>query len=389
MPGVTTQPLRYQEAREAIAQWISAGKVGPEGRLPPERVLAEQFEMNRRTVRRALADLVAEGVLYKQARAGCFVRPERPSAVRRVRAVRRGLVISVPLSRTFEDFVQEPAGIAREYLRGIADAGREHGAVVEFQFVPPERHLNYMLDLIEQDPPHGMILYGAGDPKLAGVTERVIKRGIPYIAFQPEKRLSWSKIRKLGLNFVTTDQQDGLRLATAHLIGLGHQRIAYWEKSEDDSPRQMGFRQAMKAAGLDVDESMVEEHFDFGSSCVPALRSLIERGVTALATASDYIAMQVLREARSAGIEVPGRLSVTGYDNNPMADQISPPLTTIAVDRYETGRQMALALVQQHRHPGKSNQYQIITPARLVVRQSTQTNNHSGLMGHPARCGGR
>jgi LacI family transcriptional regulator len=117
-----------------------------------------------------------------------------------------------------------------------------------------------------------------------------------------------------------------------------------------------------------------------------ALRSLIERGVSALATSSDYIAMKVLREAESAGIEIPGQLSVTGFDNNPMSGETSPPLTTVAVDRYETGRQMALALVEQHRNPGNDMKYQYKMPVRLVVRQSTNTKNNSVLMDHFA-CG--
>lgn len=388
MSTMVTESLRYHRVREDIAEWIAGNKFGPEGRLPPERVLAEQFKMNRRTVRRALADLVAEGMLYKQPRAGCFVRPVRHSAVRRVRAERQGLVISVPLSRTFDEFLNEPAGIARDYLRGIADAARENGATVEFQFVPRQRHAAYMLDLVEQDPPHGIILYDAGNPHLRHVIKRVVERKIPYIAFQPENSLSWEKIRKLGLNYVTTDQQGGLHQMIMHLVGLGHQRIAYWEQKETASPRQAGFRQAMKEAGLELDESLVERHFDFNTPCVTALRSLIERGVTALATASDYIAMKAISDARSSGIDIPNDLSVTGFDDNPAAATTSPPLTTIAVDRFETGRQMALALVEQHRHPGKDKEYQFNMPARLVVRQSTREINHSDLMDPTARCGG-
>lgn len=371
MPTSTTKPLRYQQARETIANWIASEKFGDEGRLPPERILAENFDMNRRTVRRALADLVAEGVLYKQARAGCFVRPTRPSARRRIRVGRLGLVICVPLSRTFEEFVSEPDGIAREYLRGIAEAGRENNAVVEFQFVPPERHVAYLQDMVEQDRPHGIVLYDVGSSRLRSVIQRIIETNIPYVAYQPERSLSWETIRKLNLNYVTVDQQSGVGQAAGHLIGLGHRRIAYWEHRHTISSRLNGYRQAMRSAGIEIDELLIDRDFDFSNPSGKKLLSLIESGVTALVTSSDYIAMKVLADARVIGIDIPGRLSVTGFDNNPAAAKTSPPLTTAAVDRYRTGRAIAEALAAQHRHPDANQRHQIMTPVELAVRSST------------------
>ncbi len=362
------KPLYYR-LKQLLKREIHS-EFEPHQRFYSVRELVARHGVSAITVTRTLRDLVEEGYLYTRQGKGSFVSP-RP-ADRPLRHAHRPLVISIPLTRTFGEVLSEPLGIGQDYLRGIADAGREFGAVVEFQLIPLEQTFDFILDLIERDGPNGVILYGSRDPVYSHLIDRAIDRRIPYVAFQPERGLTWDQVQRLNIHYVTTDQQEGLRQATAHLIDLGHQRIAFWQHERTGFTRLAGFRQAMRTAGLSVDPALIEHRFDFDAPCVPALRSLIDRGVTALVTASDYIAMKVLREAQLAGLAIPEQLSVTGFDDNPAAELTSPPLTTVSVERYQTGREVAMALIHQFRDPASTRRHQVLTPTRLVVRHSAR-----------------
>lgn len=354
----------------------------PNQRFHSVRQLTGRHDVSTITVTRALRDLVEGGYLYSQRGKGMFVAQRQDNApysamehssTKRQKTTGE-LTISIPLMRTFNEILKEPEGLSKDYLGGIADAAREHGAVVEFQLVPLERTTEYIGNLIENGgPDHGVILYGSTESFYSKFLDKAIYRGIPYVALQPERGLNWQQIEQRNIHYVTTNQQGGLRQATEHLLELGHRRIAYWQHNRTAFTRLAGFRQALCHAGATVDEALIECDFNFDISCVPALRQLISAGATALVTASDYIAIKVLREAKQAGIDIPGQLSVTGFDDNPVAQDLAPALTTVFVDRYETGRQVTLALLKQVNHPEKtSERYQVMTPAKLVVRESTR-----------------
>lgn len=346
----------------------------PNQRFHSVRELTRLHGVSTTTATRTLRELVADGYLYGRQRQGMFVRPK---GRRRVKPVEQVFTLSLPLPQPLDEVLLQPDSVLKDYLRGIADAGREGGAAVELQFVPFSRHMEFNRALIEREAPTGVILYGWKGPEFLPLLERAIERAIPYVVVQPERALSWEEIERLKLNYVTIDQQAGIRSATVHLADLGHRHIAYWQHPRTAPARLTGYLQGMVAAGLSVDEAGINRDFDFDVSCISALRGLIDHGVTALVTASDFIAMQVLKEAAASGIDIPDRLSVTGFDDNPVAGSQRPPLTTVAVDRYRTGREAALSLIQQYQHPNAGKRYQVSTPTKLVVRRSTTMISNS------------
>ncbi len=150
---------------------------------------------------------------------------------------------------------------------------------------------------------------------------------IPVVAVDPHYGPS-------DLAWVDADSYRGARLATEHLIGLGHRRIGLLGGRRDlDSAvlRERGYRDSMTAAGIDLDESLVR---DAGYEAEPALvaaRELLQRGdrPTAIFAANDMSALSVVAVAKSLGIRVPEDLSVVGFDDVPDAALANPPLTTV------------------------------------------------------------
>lgn len=150
---------------------------------------------------------------------------------------------------------------------------------------------------------------------------------IPVVAVDPHTGPS-------GFPTVDSDNLTGARLATEHLIGLGHRRIAFLAGRPDlesSHLRETGYRDALAAAGLPVDEALIRVG-DYRSEATRApmseLLGLADRP-TAVFAANDISAIAAMEVARAAGLRVPEDLSVVGFDDVPEAAGATPPLTTV------------------------------------------------------------
>lgn len=176
---------------------------------------------------------------------------------------------------------------------------------------------------------------------------------------------------------VRIDDVATTTVATEHLTGLGHRRIAY--VGGDSAPsmafptpshRSQGFRETMTRHGLPVDPDLVVMGDWTAQAGRDAGRRLLAlpNPPTAVVAASDEIALGILAAARERGLGVPGDLSVTGIDDHSMAELSG--LTTVAQPVSEQGRMATRLLLQAV--GGHDLGHAVSTvPTRLVVREST------------------
>jgi DNA-binding LacI/PurR family transcriptional regulator len=168
------------------------------------------------------------------------------------------------------------------------------------------------------------------------------------------------------------DDRPGIRAAVQHLIGLGHRRIAHVSGPHamvHGRSRLIAWEETLREAGLPADLS-VEADFsaESGAAATRALLDLAEPP-TAIVFANDLMAMAGLSVAAARGVDVPGRLSVTGYDDMEISAHLQPELTTVSTDVVAWGRAAATRLLELiDARP--------LTPVdlptgRLVVRAST------------------
>jgi len=148
----------------------------------------------------------------------------------------------------------------------------------------------------------------------------------------------------IPVSTVDVDNVQGARLATRHLIELGHRRIGMitTDESSTSSPeRQAGFREEMAAHGLEVDEMLIEQANYNRAQAESASRRLIDRrveqGLTAVFCAHDSIAEAFIDVATEQGVRIPEQVSVVGFDNLPYTANLNPPLTTIHHPLREIG----------------------------------------------------
>lgn len=190
---------------------------------------------------------------------------------------------------------------------------------------------------------------------------------IPVVAIDPHTGPE-------GHATVDSDNEGGAVQAVEHLVGLGHTRIAHLRGRPDLASAQLreaGYRRALVAAGLRVDESLVRDGgYQEDRSAEVALDLLAGPDrPTAVFAANDSSAVGVLRSAAALGLRVPEDLSVVGFDDVPQAATTTPPLTTVAQPLVELGShavEMLLAMLR-----GEQTSDHVRLPTTLRVRQST------------------
>lgn len=171
---------------------------------------------------------------------------------------------------------------------------------------------------------------------------------------------------------VSVDQLAGARLATEHLLGLGHRTVwhiagpADWLEAQE---RVEGWRAALAEAGARTPR-LVRGDWSLDSGYRAGQELAANRDVTAVFVANDHMALGLLRAYHEAGIRVPQDVSIVGFDNIPEAEYFLPALTTVRQDFDELGRRaFQLLLDAMDATPTRSELLDRITPT-LIVRRS-------------------
>jgi len=176
-------------------------------------------------------------------------------------------------------------------------------------------------------------------------------------------------------DFLALDNEYGARIATEHLIAFGHTRIAFFGGHANSSScrqRRVGYQQAMAAAGLPVDEQWLIESTPNRLDAAARTGALFERTPhpTAAVCYNDTVALGLMLGLVTRGIQ-PGRgFSVTGFDDIAEAAATTPPLTTLAVEPRERGRQAVQLLLQRILTPD-APPTRTVAPVQLHVRESS------------------
>ncbi|GAA1952549.1 LacI family DNA-binding transcriptional regulator [Microbacterium aquimaris] len=164
---------------------------------------------------------------------------------------------------------------------------------------------------------------------------------------------------------VQTDHAAGARIATEHLISLGHSRIRHLAGPAGSfaaAERERGWRAALVAAGLEAVEPV---RGAWTSTTGYRAAAEIDDEATAVFCANDQMALGILRGLGERGVDVPGRISVVGFDDVADAGDYRPPLTTVRQDFDALGEAAVAALADG------ADGVAAVIPTRLIERKST------------------
>jgi DNA-binding LacI/PurR family transcriptional regulator len=207
--------------------------------------------------------------------------------------------------------------------------------------------------------------------------------GILFVTHPPE----WKRARRMiegriPMVFVTCesdwgdvvrcDDETGGRIATQHLVDLGHRRIAYFSDPVDDAAnrdRELGYKKVMERSGLRP--TLVTWHRDDKNQRDSQVEAAIRSGVTAIFTTDDYGAIELLDVADRLGMSVPRDLSVVGFDDLIMSGLARIGLTTVRQPKKLLAEIAVSTLLDRINGRGAMPRVRKRVDVELVIRGST------------------
>lgn len=306
--------------------------------------LARSLGLTKGTVSRAMngypdiAETTRSRVRAEAARMG-YAPLSSAQAIRTGRARALGLVLRV-------DEFESHRAFLTDFLDGICRAAaQEDWTLTVTTALSVEDELSAIWRLVTERKADGMILPRTRieDPRI----ELLQNGGIPFIIFgrvPQDRRCSWFDI--LG--------EVAFAEAVAHCVSLGHRRIAFVNgRSEFTSTRQRleGYKAGLAEAGLPLDPVLIQPDAmtpDEGRRATDALLAL-DDPPTAILFAVDWSALGAYPAAQARGMEIGRDLTVIGYDGAPEGLQVTPKLSTFAVDTRHAGGRLAHLLIEQIR----------------------------------------
>ena len=214
-----------------------------------------------------------------------------------------------------------------------------------------------------------IILRGAEGPRGEHARE-IVREGVPLVTM--------GTLEGLETNSITFDNRAGLRLATDYVIGKGHRRLAHLAGpsfSVGAKQRQVGFVESLIHHDVQVSDAIIAAA---GETAAGGYRAALEvlrnpdTRPTALVCFNDMVAMGAYRAAHELGLDIPGGLSVVGFDGIDFAELLGPPLTSVDIFPVKEGELAAELLVRVIRNEtGRSSVVEMVEP-RLIERGSVR-----------------
>lgn len=284
------------------------------------------------------------------------------SAGRRMQPITLGMVIKAP-----QGDVPEVNSFYAPIMAGVEAVCREREADLLFAHMPvdDEYHPLEVPRLVTERACDGLIVIGA---HLSRGTAALLEDGPPAVLVD-------AYAEDAALDAVVSDNAAGARTAVEHLIARGHRSICLVGTRPDSFPSMTQRRRAYEAV---IAEAGLQPHFVDTPHVPPEMAAEAAIGyleqhpeVTAVFCANDAVAVAFIDAAHRVSIDVPGQVSVVGYDDIDLARHVSPPLTTMAVDKLGMGR-LAVALLLHRMELPDGHVVQASLRPRLVERRSVR-----------------
>lgn len=282
----------------------------------------------------------------------------RPNRAARNLVLGRSHTIGV-LSVGSTDFGPSSLMVAAE--QAIRSAGYAMSVINTFED-EPETITNSLRALVDQGV-DGIVV---NEPVGAFTLDKDVLGDLPVLSLSGSYGISTSEVT------ADADQASGARSATEHLLGLGHRTVhhiagpANWRSAE---LRLEGWRSSIKAAGA-REPAVLHGDWTARSGYELGARLAVDPEVTALFVANDQMAIGVLRAFAEVGRDVPGDVSVVGFDDIPEAAYLSRALTTVRQDLAHLATFGVGMLIDAIENPRRQDRRENV-PVELVVRETT------------------
>ena len=349
---------KYIEIADWLRKNIRSNHFKPGEKLISEHLLCEKFSISRHTARAAIGVLEAEGLVVRRQGSGTYINMDMYAGRKNI-----GVLLTRSDDYTFSDML---AGIDSI----LCPAGHLVTLAMTQNKVEMER--NQLLSLLSAGV-DGLIVEAVksalASPNL-DVYKDFAERKIPVIFIN-------NYHSRLDCNFIVNDDVFGARIATDHLINLGHRRIGgiFNHSSIQGGLRYEGFVNKLYEQNLAVDESSIVWYSDeslqalFCDENLPQMTKTLSNS-TAVLCYSDKVAHALIEAAPKMGIKIPADLSVASFDNSLLSRLLTPGLTSITHPGEDMGRLAAQTLLKIMQNP--THRIKHVYKPQLIIRDSAR-----------------
>ena len=351
---------KYMRLATSIRALLDSGELQRGDRLYSEHALCMKFHVSRQTVRQALKELEAEGLIERRRGSGTYIAQD-------IFAQRKPTMSIGIISSYLDDY------IFPSQTKGVERVLSEHGYSMHLGITYDKtyneaKHLRAMLDKdvdgVLVEPAKSALPYVN-----TAYYQEFIRRGIPILQVN-------SFVKELALPYVALDDRKGGYLACMHLIKMGHRRIGGVFKHDDHQGhlRYQGFMKALSEHDLLYNEEHVYWYSTEDREALFALSDsqLLKRisGCTAVFCYNDQVALILIEQLRQSGKQVPKDVSIVGYDDSNLATVSVPALTSIVHPGQVLGELAAQQLLEMIAQPSSTGGY--VFEPQLVERESVR-----------------
>ena len=353
----------YLQAKWQLEQQMIDEELVIGQKLPSERKLCEEIGISRLMCRRAMRDLVDEGVLDVVENVGYYVKNLQPLIDKKIQEQKGliGLIVPNFRNRYYTNFFQ-----------GIYNAfkGSHYNIVLGDSDEDYSREKAEIMNFVRKGI-DGLILFPYRDALTGDYFEELRGWNVPVI-------LSHCTEYEM-VDSVNIDNENGARSATGHLIESGHRNIAFLSCETEEQghyvgERICGFRSALESAGIAVDPSAIVTGFQSGDQdgLGKILKLLLKTGVTAVMCCTDREGFDLCDAASKDMIAIPDDLSVIGFNNYLFLER--PKIysfTTMGIEYRHMGELIGNRLLETLRGEKKQCRHEKVA-ANLIERGSVK-----------------
>lgn len=368
-------PLYFQ-IRDYILEQIHRDHWRVDDQLPTEAELAVQFDVSRFTVKKALSELVRQGLVYRIQGKGTYIKGTVPDAVEN-----HSQSAEPPGGAAFRPVVfvcpNVQSALAANILAGIEEQLSGNGCQVVYRSSrnEPETERRILQESVRLGA-KGIIVFPVDGESYSEELLRLTLNQFPVVVID-------RYLRGVETNCVCSDHAGGAFDATSYLLEQGHTRIAFvsvhGRTTTSLEDRLTGYERALAQHHIPVDHHrcLFELTADRREEEAPldwraTVQSFLERNrdVTAVFAATTASGLAVLEAAEALGIRVPEQLSVVFFDDYVYSSLSRIPPSCIVQPEREIGEEAAKLLLSVMDNPLQERR-KIVLPTRLVLRQST------------------
>lgn len=345
---MTRSTPKYLLVEEKIKHAIKHREIV--NKLPGERTLAKEFGFSYMTIRKAIDNLVAEGILYKLPKKGTFV-TDRKSTKKKTNIIGYFLDNSIV------------AGLTSPYysliFNELEKQAYKYGySLIYFSDIGDTSSLKHMHNI------DGVII--SCFPRIENIINEINKQ-VPVVVID-------NSSSDKTIPSIIIDNFNAVRDSVSYLCSLGHKRIAFMTGLEDSDVgknRYAGYKSGLDNHGIKLNKELVfKGNYSFESGVKGANYFLsLKQPPTAILCANDAMAIAAIKTASQYGLKVPGDISIVGFDDITVASQITPSLTTVAAPITEI-TELAIKILTSLIQGEEPENKHIALAAELVIRGS-------------------